>query len=310
MARSLGRQSPHWHRTGLEYLSVLCVLGGMACASHDERPVASSARRVISLVPSVTDLIVALGAEQRLVGRTRYDTDPRLARLPSVGGSVDPSIETIVALRPDLALVWTDSASPRVAAKLRQTGVRVETVGTSTIRDLRETIRDLGHLLSVERSADSLLRAIDESLAVIRASTSGARRPRVLYLVSRHPLITAGAGTFIDEVIEVAGGRNIFHDQLNPWPQVSMEEVLRRDPEVILVPTFDGDERLATRLRRLPEWALTAAVRSGRVFAVAADLFDRPGPRIVVAARTLRALLRQSGDVDLSARSSSPAGAR
>jgi iron complex transport system substrate-binding protein len=286
------------------------ALGVTACTTHDERPAASRARRVISLVPSVTDLIVALGAEQRLVGRTRYDTDPRLAKLPSVGGSIDPSIEAIVALQPDLVLVWRDSASPRAAAMLRQTGMRTQTLGTSTIRDLRETIRDLGHLLSVERSADSLLRATDESLAIIRASTSGTRRLRVFYLVSQRPLITAGAATFIDDVIEVAGGRNIFHDQRNPWPVVSMEAVLRRDPEVILVPTFDEDERLVERIRQRPDWASTTAVRSGRVFAVTADLFDRPGPRIAVAARTLATLLRQSRDAGVSARSSRPAAAR
>jgi iron complex transport system substrate-binding protein len=283
-------------RVLLTGLLVVYPLAAVGCVEHDEPVAITGARRVVSLVPSVTDLILTLGAQDRLIGRTRYDTDPRVAALTSVGGTIDASVEAIVALRPDLVLVWDDSASPRLGAQLRRAGIRAHTVGTSTLADLRETIRSVGHLLSIERGADSILQAIDESLAVIRASTSGPARPRVFYMVSRRPLITAGGKTFLDDIIEVAGGRNVFHDQLHPWPEVSMEEVLRRDPEVILVPTYAGNERGAEDLRARAQWATVSAIRSGRVYAIGADLFNRPGPRTPAAARTLATLLHPGSD--------------
>ena len=267
-------------------------MGSCADAREDTRIVAG--RRVISLVPSVTDLIVVLGADQYLVGRTRYDTAPELAMLPSIGGTADPSIEAIVALEPDLVLTWRDSTAPGAAERLRSIGIAVHTVGTWTIADLRATIAELGRLFAAERAADSLLRTLDDSLAAIRASSVAARPVRVLYMLSERPLMTVGGGTFIDEVIEVAGGRNIFHDQPPGWPTVSMEEVVRRDPELVIVPAVGDGPKRSEHLAQTPGLARTSAARAGRIVAVPADLFDRPGPRLVVAARALATLIRRS----------------
>ena len=286
--------APVWRRIASGRLIIAVVWSAAACAETRNQVPAPGPRRVVSLVPSVTELIVALGAGHRLVGRTRFDTDPRLAELPSVGGTADPSIEAIVALEPDLVLMWRDSTAPRVAGALDRTGIPVHGVSTWTLPDLRATIADLGRLFAVARAADSLVQTIDDSLAAVRASAAGARRVRVLYLLSERPLMTIGAGTFIDEVIDIAGGQNIFHDRRDAWPIVNMEEVLRRDPEVIIVPAYGDDPRPADRLSRAAGWELTTAARSGRVLSVPADLFDRPGPRIVVAARTLATMLRQS----------------
>lgn len=253
----------------------------------DETP-----RRVVSLLPSLTEIVLALGREETLVARTRYDRDPRVRDLPSVGGGLRPNLETIGRLRPDLVLAWSDEGDARLADRLRALEIPLYAADAQTLADVRRHATNLGRLLGAEREADRLLDSIHRGLARLRARTEGAERPSVFYVVWPDPPTTAGPGTYLDSLISVAGGANAFADAPARWPQVSLEEVLRRDPDVVVLASrHDGSAVDTLRLRERPGWRSLSAVRRGRVLVVDADLFNRPGPRVVEAARTLAEFL-------------------
>lgn len=259
-----------------------------ACQRTDGAGRTGPIARVVSLVPSITEAIVALGERSRLVARTDYDRAPELASLPTVGGTTDPSLERILALRPDLVLVWQDSGLPPIEARLRSLGVRTEPVTVSSLGDLRRSIVRLGELLEVPERAARLIHTIDDSLGAVRAWVAERPRVRVFYMVWPAPLVTTGAGTYVDTLITLAGGVNVFGDAQQAWPTVPFEELLRRDPDVIVWPRrLDAGDAAPAELRSRPGWRRLRAIRADRLVSVDIDLFNRPGPRVALAARTL-----------------------
>lgn len=254
--------------------------------------VAAPPARIISLIPAVTEVVVALGEADRLVARTAYDTDPALAHLPSTEQALIPSVEWLVRHRPELVVAWASGQTRPAVARLGELGVPVYGAAIETLDDVDATIRRVARLLGVEARGDSLAARVRGELDEVRRAVGGRERPGVFYVVGRDPPMTAGPGTFVDELIAIAGGRNVFGDAPGGWPQVGLEEVVRRQPDVLIVPLGDwhGAEALE-RLRAAPGWRELRAVRDGRVYAVAAEAFNRPGPRVGEAARRLARLL-------------------
>ncbi len=246
------------------------------------------AARIISLLPSVTEILVALGARDRLMARTDYDTDPTLAPLASVGGGLNPSLERLTILRPDLVVGWSGDQS---LDQLARRGILIYRPQSQSLADVRCTTLTLGRALGHATAADSLTRAMSAEMEEVRRAVRGRPRPSVLYVVWFDPPMTTGPGTFLDELIDIAGGQNAFGDAPSPWPTVSLEAVLRRQPAIVIVPRGERGAERSTRLRSTPGWRDLRAVRAGRVIEVDADLFNRPGPRVGNAARTLAALL-------------------
>jgi iron complex transport system substrate-binding protein len=248
---------------------------------------AAPPRRIVSLIPAVTEVVIALGAGDRLIARTDYDTNPLLDTLPSVGGGLTPDIEWLVRRQPDLVVGWTDGTARTVLGRLRELGIGVYSADVQSLADADETVRRLGVLLGLDAAAEELVARTRAGLDEVRASVDGLPKPRVLYVLSVDPPMTAGPGTFLHEVMEIAGGVNVFADAGSPWPTVSLEAVVARDPDLLLVPV--GEEGFAPidRLADLPGWADLSAVRAGRVYAVDADRFHRPGPHLVDVAREL-----------------------
>jgi ABC-type Fe3+-hydroxamate transport system substrate-binding protein len=250
------------------------------------------ARRVVSLIPARTDAILALGAADRLIARTQYDQDPRIAHLPTTGNALNPSVEWVAAQRPDLVVVWPDEQSRSVVTRLVELGIPVYASRVQTLADVRRAVGHLGELLGVSARADSLLQAMERDYERVRRAVAGRPPPDVLYVIGVDPVLAPGPGTFIDELIALAGGRNLFGDLRAMWPQVSLEEIVRRDPDVIVVGSFEVTRgTFRTRFGSMPGWRETAAVRSGRVYEVDASFFNRPGPSAGVAAVMLAALL-------------------
>lgn len=242
--------------------------------------------RIVSLVPSVTETILAIGAGGRLVARTRYDDHPEIASLPSVGGGLDPGVESIVALDPDLVVTW-NAGEGRLAERLVATGVPVYAAEIQDTAAIHSTIRRIGVLTGREAAADSVSGALRDTLAAIAAESAGRGRPTVFYWMAGDPPRTAGASTFIGQAVEIAGGRVAFADLDARWPAVSLEAVVARDPDVIVAPVGHGLPGAAA-LARTPGWRDLSAVREGRVVEIPADLFARPGPRLGEATRQLR----------------------
>lgn len=254
-------------------------------ASAREVRLTAPARRVVSLLPTVTDLLTAMNAHDRLIARTVYDTDPRLVHLPSLGGGLNPSIEWLAAQKPDLVISWPDQGTRSLVGQLARVGVPVYSARSESIEDTYRILAALGVLLGMQPSADSLSNTIRGALDSVRARTAPLPIVKVAYVVGLEPPMVAAAGTFIDELITVAGGRNIFSD-LELWPQINLEELIQRDPDVIVIADTGEDDPVVV-LRRLPGWRELRAVKSGRVHRVSPYFFNRSGPTMPSAAREL-----------------------
>jgi iron complex transport system substrate-binding protein len=252
---------------------------------------AAPAARIISLVPARTEAILALGAGDRLIARTQYDLDPRLAQLPSVGNALYPSLEWLAAQQPDLVIAWADGEARTVVDRLAGLGIATYATRVETLDEIDKSVRDLGVLLGIEARADSLRWSLADTLAAVRRRVAGEVPVRVLYLVALEPPLAAGPGTFVHDILEVAGGANVFDDLGQPWPHISIEEALRRDPDVIIVATTTPFADPAARFADRPGWRDLRAVRARAVHDVDADLFNRAGPRIGEAASHLAGLL-------------------
>lgn len=248
------------------------------------------ARRIVGLMPSANEVIVALGGADRIVARTDYDTDPALRGLPTVGGGLTPSLEWLASIRPDLVIAWPDARSRSLVGRLSELDVAVYTAPVQTVEQAFRTVRDLGVLLGRRQAADSLVAAIRAQFDSVRSATRGLEAPRVLYLIGLEPVMAAGPGTFVDELLAVAGGANALAGIGIQWPQLSVEEAVRRAPDVIMVAQAPGGTPVE-RLRETPGWRDLAAVREGRVHSLDPALFNRPGPRMGEASARLAAIL-------------------
>jgi iron complex transport system substrate-binding protein len=249
------------------------------------------ARRVISLIPAQTDIVAILAGPSALIARTQWDTDPRLVSLPIITDALTPSVEWLAAQQPDLVISWTDAQSRDVVDRLAALGVPVYASRVESIADIQEVIERLGVLLGAEGRADSMRAAIGAQLDSVRAQVRGRPQRSVLYLLSADPPMAAGPGTFVDEVIQLAGGTNVFGDLRQLWPQVSLEEIVRRQPDVIIRPTDGARDQPLAGLAGRPGWRELRAVQQGRVVAIDPYFYNRPGAAVGIVARDLAAII-------------------
>lgn len=261
--------------------------------------------RVISLIPGVTETLVAIGAADRLVARTQFDEQPELESLPIVSALLQPSVEALAQLDPDMVILWPSGGDGgSVGEQLDQVGIGWYGAAIQTMADFERNARNFGRLLDLDRQADSVIASVRADLTDARATWPGRAPAEVFYVVQLDPPMTVGPGTFLDSVFVAGGAVNVFGDIKGNWPRVSLEAVLRRDPEYVIVPV-DGygtppippgyrDPSL-DRLAASPGWAALSAVAAGRVVSVDASLFGRPGPRMGEAARYLAYRLHGGG---------------
>jgi iron complex transport system substrate-binding protein len=233
-------------------------------------------QRIISLAPSNTEILFALGLGDKVVGVTDWcDYPPEALEKEKVGGYANPDIEKIVALNPDLILAGYGNPI-EVVYTLAGLGLTVFGIKTTDLDDLLNDIRRVGEITDKEVEAQALTSAMESRIQAVTNQTEELeQRPRVFYIVWHDPLWTAGSGTFINELIEKAGGVNIFGN-VTGYPMVSIEDVLARDPEIIITSEWSYDWALNST-----ELASTNASQSGRIFTCDDDLVQRPGPRLV-----------------------------
>ena len=235
--------------------------------------------RILSLVPSATEILLALGQEARLVGRTDYDTEDPVAHLPSVGGGLRPSIERIVALDPDLVVRFRAESDPATPRRLDASGIAHAAIRPDRIGDIGRIIRLLGTAVGEEARADSLRRATERDLD--RASREGGRRRpvRVALLVGGDPPTVAGPATFLSELLSAAGGSNAFPDLGELYAPISLEEILVREPDLILAPegTPLPGPLAHIPLREFPLRVLTPGLQLGASVRLLSALLDPAG---------------------------------
>ena len=252
---------------------------------------AAPAKRVISLVPSVTETIIALGAGSRIVARTEYDRDTSLAAVPLVGRGLSPSVEAMIALQPDLVVVWASDKRGDLRGQLEKANIPVLALEVQDTTDAYRVVRLMGTALARRAAGDSLLYRLRESLRETRSIASQRSRRRVFYVVYNDPPMTTGPGTFIDQLLDIAGADNVFRDATSQWPTVSLEEVVKRDPDIVVLPVGEMSAQVGERLRSTAGWRDLRAVKNGCIAVVDADLVNRPGTNVAVAARRLEVLL-------------------
>lgn len=248
--------------------------------------------RVVSLMPSMTEIVVAFGGASQLAGRTRFDEDPAISDVPSVGGTVNPDVEAILEARPDLVITWADTDARALTERFESFGLPVYAARARSIDDFERHARALGALLGRSAAAEALVEQVGQQLEAVRVDAPEAERPSVLFVVWPRPLITTGAGTFVDELIRQVGGRSAFDDLNDPWPTVSFEAVLERAPDLVVVTSEHAEGLVPHWIEQDPTWRTLDAVRLGRVHLVDADIFNRPGPRMVDAAVELAEYVR------------------
>ncbi len=245
-------------------------------------PAAAPARRVVSLVPSATETLFALGAGDRVVGVSTYDDwPPEVRALPRVGGMVNPSFEAIVALRPDAVVGVQGPLDVGMLERLQAMGVRVFFPRVESVAEVLASIDAFAALVGRRDAARTLRASIERDLARARAAVAGRPRPRVLAVFGERPLSVAGPGSWVDEILTMAGGENVVRAG-GRYPNISVEQVIALAPEVILDMTWhDGDEpALAASLAR---YTTVPAVRDGRVVRAADPMLLRQGPRLGAA---------------------------
>lgn len=243
--------------------------------------------RIVSINPATTELLFALGAGPRLVGRSKWDEAPDSARLvPEVGDGLSPNVEAILARRPDLVVLYASANNRAAAERLRAAGVRTISLKIDRVEHFRRAAALLGRVTGDSARARTVVDSVDASLERARRATAALPRRTVFWHVWDAPLITIGGGSYMTQLVEAAGGRNIYGEMPDVSPQVSMEDLLRRDPDAILAGP-DGAKRIAAD----PSWQRLRAVRTGQVLVVDPDLVGRQGPRMGEAALAIARLL-------------------
>jgi iron complex transport system substrate-binding protein len=247
----------------------------------------AAAARVVSLGPVTTEIFFALGAGNRLVGRTTWDLYPEAARaVTDVGNGIQPNVEAILGVHPDLVVLYASNANRSAARQLRAAGVSTLAVRTDRVSDFRRAVTMLARAIHDSAAGATLADSVEHSIRAVQARPKPSVRPSVFWFIWESPLYTIGRGSFMSELVEAAGARNVFADLDAASPQVAREEVVRRNPDFVLT----GPEN-AARLRANPAWQAVPAVRAGRILVVDTALVGRPGPRLGQAARHLRALI-------------------
>jgi iron complex transport system substrate-binding protein len=253
-------------------------------------------RRIVSLVPSVTETLCAIGAGPQVAAVSSFDREPpEVERLPRVGALVDPDVERIISLRPDLVVVYASQADLR--AQLDRARIATWPYTHAGLADVLDTMRALGRITGHETDAARAAARIDRQLADVRARVAGRARPSVLLVFGREPgtlrnIYASGGTGFLHDLVELAGGRNVFADVVRESVQATTEVILARRPEIVLElqPEASGQATADAR----DAWAAlpaVPAVRSGRIHVLTGSDLVVPGPRVGRAAERLAAAI-------------------
>ncbi len=256
------------------------------------RSVTISARpqRIVSLAPSVTEILFAIGAGPQMVGRTKYDNYPaEAAKLPDIGGYTVKtiSVEAIVNLKPDLVIAGTKSQKDVVDA-LSKVGIPVYTVAPATITEIEDGIMVIGEITGNANGAQTVVADMKTRIAAVTAKTDtipAEKQTRVFYEAFAEPLTTTSDSTFIGELLKFAGAKNIFGNLDAQYPQVSVEQIVAQDPQAILAPSSAA--LTVEKIRAQPGWEKITAVKNGAVYTVDGDMVSRAGPRVVNALESI-----------------------
>ena len=265
----------------------LAALAAAGCAPRVTRTV-TVARRIVSLSPSMTETLFAVGAGDRLVGRSRFcDYPPEVARVPAVGGFMDVDLETVLMLSPDLVVGVPTAAPVRLADELEARGVATWFPPAASLADIDANVAGVGERTGHAAEARAVVDAMHAREGTIERAVAGKPRPRVLLIADVEPVVAAGPTSFADELIRQAGGTNGVLEG-HAWQTLGTETVAAIDPEVVVDVSMGAPGAVAGASRG---WGTTRAVRDGRVVSVTDVRLLRPGPRVAEGLAVLARVL-------------------
>jgi iron complex transport system substrate-binding protein len=247
--------------------------------------------RIVSLAPSITEILFSLGAGPRVVGVTQFSNyPPEAARLPRVGSYVNLNLEKILALRPDLVIGIRDGNPKAVVDRLAELGVPTYVADPKSLEEVIRTVRNIGRVVGCDRAAKQVAGHMASRIREVERRVAGIPKPRVFYQIGVEPIVTAGQGTFPNILIETAGGQNVAAN-MAAYPQLNVEQVLVARPEIIIVTSMTREYDFERVKRFWSRWPGLPAVAADRLFLADSDLLDRPSPRIVEGLETLARLI-------------------
>ena len=238
--------------------------------------------RIVSLTPSNTEILFAVGLNDRIVGVTRYCDYPTQAKKKAKVGDMTISAEAVAVLRPDLVLAHA-KINDDVIPRLERLGMTVFAIDPKSLDQVISDIRTVGKITARPRTADSVARRMESDVAAVKSSRSGKRSRNVLVVIQANPLWCAGPKTFVDEMITIARGRNVAYDARPGFNTFSRELALKRNPDVVVVGIKDD----ADLFLKSPLWRHTNAVRHNRVHVIEGDFMVRAGPRLTIGLKRL-----------------------
>jgi iron complex transport system substrate-binding protein len=274
------------------FLFVSLVLLLSSLLGWSEQGTAVKPKRIVSLAPSVTETLFALGAGEELVGICTFCDFPReVERIDRIGSYIAPNVEAIIAKAPNV-VIGVPPNSPEAVAALQRAGLRVIIVQVDTLEQIEAAMRTIAHEAGRDAQGEALLEGLRQRMAAVRARLEGAPQRRVLMVVGQNPLIAVGSGIFLNELIIQAHGLNIAADTNQQWPRLSLEVAVAKQPEVIIDGSMGSEEKGEAQLlgvwKNFPE---LPAVRNGRLYGRRSYALLRPGPRLAEGFEELARLI-------------------
>lgn len=256
-------------------------------------------QKIVSLAPSLTEILYSLGLGDRVVGVTQFSTyPPEAAKKPKVGTYNNLNVERIISLGPDLVIGTIDGNEQTTVRGLEEAGIRVFLVDPRNVQQIIESVAVLGRLCGAAEKGAILFQRLQGRVDRVREKTASKRRPLVFLQINLRPIMTVSRTTYHHNLIRLAGGINMTRDEPMHYPRIGIEEVLRRKPEVILISSMERGGRFEKARREWMAWPSIPAVRNNRVYLLDSDLIDRPSPRIVSGLEAMARLIHPDAGWD------------
>lgn len=286
---------------GKKILTVILLLSFMvfftSCMNNNDEKVASeqefmdslgrkivipeTPEKIISLSPAITEIIYALGIQDKLVGTTTYCDYPEEAKeKPKIGSFEKPNFELILDKEPDLVLVAA-GIQKELIQKFTELNVKVFVLDASNVEDVMDNINLLGDIMAVEEKADEITDKMQNTIDTVKDKVKDAPKPLVFFEIWDNPLMSAGAGTFIDDLINLAGGINLAGEYDNSYPQISPEILLAKNPDIYFTIKHQSEEKIIENIKSRESYQSIKAVKNNRIYVIEDDWVTLPGPRIV-----------------------------
>jgi iron complex transport system substrate-binding protein len=239
-------------------------------------------QRIVPLAPSLTEILYFLGLGDKVVGVTKFSYYPPEAMdKPKIGSYIDLNAERIISLSPDIVIGTVDGNKPGVVEVLEQTGIPVYIVNPRNVHQVIDTIVEIGELCGIPEKATLKAQKLRDRVSFVQECVKSLEKPLVFLQINLKPIMTVNKNTFHQDLITLAGGRNMTENEPITYPRISREEVIRKKPDVIIISSMERAGGFERTKKDWQEWTSIPAVRNNRVFLINSDLTDRPSPRIV-----------------------------